>query len=567
MQPNKPITKVVTGKEVREKIRAGIDVLEHAVGDSLGPRGLSTGIDRQYENVIIRDGVNIAKSIWLEDSGEQFAVSVMREAAQKSVDEVGDSTSATVVLAHAIYVEAEKRVATGISPRLILDEVNTDIKKAVEILESKAIPVTTLEQKIQVAQISCEEDELGKLIGETIHKMGDDGVVTVDPSKNGRTEVEMQNGMQWDRGYASPYFQTHPETRSATVTNGYVLVTDHEITNIMELKPFLDDFITKSRFLTIIAPDFSGDALSSLIANKLENKFIGLCVKAPSFGRQQTDMLQDIALLTGATFISKDKGHKVMDIRMEHLGKAQKVTAYASKTELVGGEGNKELVDARVTEVKALIEEEKNDFELERLKERLAKLTNGVAVIKVGGATDIEMKERYERALDATLATRQAVKKGIVPGGEVTYLSLIGEMKSPLIVEALKAPFKRLMTNAGLDAGQQLERLARGDKSKKKYIFSTDSGMSAEDISKINMDDPDQLLVVDGDPSKAVHALHLPLENAGVDVSTGKVVDMISTGIIDPVSCSIAALTNAASVALQLLNTTTLVLPQPPKDK
>ena len=510
-----PSTQVLFGKEVKEAIRIGIDILEQAVGSTLGAKGQAVGIDRMYENVIIRDGVNVAKAIILKDRAQNFALSVMREAAQKTVQDCGDATTATIILAHALYVEAEKRIATGISPRSIEAEIMPDITEAIKLLQSSAIPVTTLKQKIEVARISCEEESLGELIGGTIDSIGEDGVVTVDFSKTGETYVDMQEGMQWDRGLASPYFITNPDTLTGTIEDGYVFVTDFPINNIITLKPLLDDFINHSRFLTIIAPEFGGDGLTSLIANKAQNVFLTLAIKAPGIGRQQTDMLGDIAALTGATFITADQGHKLEDVRFEHLGKAAKVSATQTNTILAGGEGERETIDARIATVKKLLEGETNEFELERLKERLAKLTNGVAVIKVGGQTDIEIKERYERALDATLATRQAVKGGIINGGETAYLNLISAVKSDITKKALQAPFRRLVTNAGYDSGQLLEKL-----------------------------------------------LHAQNPYCGVDVIDGEIKDMMEAGIIDPVNCLIASLTNAASVAIQLLNTATLVLPQ-----
>lgn len=514
-------TKIISGKECREAIMYGVNTLADVVESSLGPRSAETGISRVdqqgnvYDRIILKDGVSIGRSVDLKDEKYNFSAQVLLEAAQKSVQEVGDGTTVTICMARALIVEAEKRIAAGIAPMAIKEEIEPDIKRAIELLKENAKPITTLEQKIQIATISCEEESLGKLIGQTIDKVGDEGVITVEHSKNGETYVDMQEGMQWDRGLASPYMITDADTLTGTIEDGYVLVTDFPINNILELKPLLDDFIKHSRFLTIIAPEFGGDGLSSLIANKLQNVFLTLAIKAPSFGRQQTDMLQDIAILTGATYITKDQGHKLTDVRFEHLGKAKKITGSLTSAILSGGEGKKEAIEARIAEVKKLLEGETNDFENERLRERLAKLTKGVAVIKVGGHTDIEIKERYERALDSTLATRQAVKKGIVAGGEVSYLPLIPYMKSEIVKKALEAPFKRLVTNAGKDAGRLLERL-------------------------------DQYK----DPKM------------GYDVMHDRFVDMIENGIIDPVSCAISALTNASSVAIRLVSTQQIVVPE-----
>lgn len=513
-------TKVLSGQACQDALLLGVDTLANAVGSTLGPRSGLVGMSRTtqqgevYDRVINKDGVSVGRAIDLQDEAINFSAQILLEAAQKTVQSVGDGTTAVTILAQALYHQGRKRIAAGISPMSIKEQIEPDLKTALQILEMHATPVTTLKQKIQVATISCEEESLGKLIGETIDSVGSEGVVTVENSKSGETRLDFQEGMQWDRGFASPYFMTDPETRMGAIENGYIFVTDFSLTNILDIKPLLDEFITHSRFLTIVAPEFGGDALTSLIANKMQNVFLTLCVKAPSFGRQQTDMLQDIAILTNATFITKEQGHKLTDVRFEHLGKAQKVTADRISTLISGGEGKKEAIQARIDQVKMLIEEETNDFELQRLRERLAKLTKGVAVIRVGGATDVEIKERYERALDATLATRQAVKKGIIAGGETAYLTLIPHMQSTIVQEALKAPFQRLCTNAGLDSGQMLERLE----------------------------------------SKS--------DGYGINVITGKPTRMIKEGIIDPVAVPLEVLKNAFSVALQLLATTSIVIPE-----
>lgn len=512
---NLPKTNIISGEQAREAIKIAVNLLEQAVGSTLGARGKAVLIDKGYDTVIIRDGVSVARAINLEDKAQQAALSVMREAAQKTVDEVGDSTTATIILAHALYTEGIKRIAAGIDPRQFVLEMESDIAIATKLIEEKAIPVTNLKQKIQIATISSEEESLGKLIGETIDTVGNDGVVTVDKSKSGETYVEMQEGMQWDRGLASPYFITDPESLTATVENGAVFVTDFALTSMKDVLPLIQDIVDSHgvRFFTFIAPEFGGDVLPSLIANKAQGKFLGICVKAPSFGGQQTNMLQDIAILTGATFISESLGHKLSDVRFTHLGKAERISASQTTALIAGGLGDKEAITSRIAEIKKLLEDETSDFEIERLKERLAKLTNGVAVIRVGGKTDVEMKERFERALDATLATRQAVKKGIVPGGEVVYLSLIKDMKSDIVKRALTAPFRRLMSNAGYDGGEMLAKLgSRGD-------------------------------------------------DTGFNVVTGEFGSMIKSGIIDPASCSVSALNNAFSVASSLLITETLIIP------
>ncbi len=517
-----PTTTVLSGKDVREGLKAGIDILADAVSITLGARGSMVGIERGYENIILRDGVSVAKAIWLENKAQRFGANVLRESAQKTVDEVGDGTTATIILARAIYSEAEKMVATGINPRALFDEINQDVLKASEILKKNAIPVTTLKQKIEIATISAEEEELGKLIGETLDKLGDDGVLSVDKSKSGDTYVEHQEGMRWDKGLASPYFINDPDSMTATLEDCPVLVTDLDITNMQQILPLLEDVLKNTRIFAIIAPSFGGDMLPSMVTNKMQNKFLGVCIKAPGYGEEQSKMLEDLAILTGAQFITQAQGHNIADVRFTHFGKAERITSDINSTLVAGGAGDKKNIGNRIIEIKKEMQSADSDFKTEKLRERLAKLTNGVAVIKVGGKTDIEIKERFERALDAALATREAIKKGIVAGGETAYLNLIPEMKSVIIQNALKAPFEKLVSNAGFDAGQMLER--------------------------VNGAGP-----------------HQP--NEGIDVTTGFTENMITKGIIDPVAVPIAALNNAASVALQLLGTKVLILKDEPETK
>jgi len=517
---NIPITDVLRGKEVREAIQAGINIMNDAVGTTLGARGKMVGIERGFENIILRDGVSVAKAIWLEDKGQRFAANVLRESAQKTVDVVGDGTTVTVILAHAIYTEALKVVAAGTNPRVLFDEIENDINTATRELKKMAVPVTTREQKIEIATISAQEPKLGQLIGETLDKIGNDGVLTIDKSKTGETYVEMQEGMQWDKGLASPYFINDPSSMTATLEDCPVLVTDLDINNMQQLLPMLEDQLKSSRTFAIISPSFGGDALPSLVTNKMQNKFMAACIKAPGYGEEQTKMLEDLAILTGATFITQQQGHNILDVRASHFGRAEKITSSTTSTIVSGGAGTKSAIDQRIKEIKDKLEEANSDFDKEKLRERLAKLTNGVAVIKVGGQTDIEIKERYERALDAGLATREAIKQGIVPGGEIVYLNLMGSIKSQIVKNALLAPFTRLVENAGFNAGEMLEKR----KSEKNLTV-------------------------------------------GVDVTTGKIVNMVASGIVDPVAVPIAALTNATSVALQLLGTEVLILQRDPETK
>ena len=512
-------TLIKTKTEATDKIVAGVTKLAEIVGMTLGSRGRTVAIAKSngkeiYDRSTIDDGVNVAKSVYLEDEFEQMGLALVREAAQKQVDQVGDGTTGTIILASAIIKEAHKQIAQGRNPMEIRAELEEGVKILTKAIEAHKTPIKTDEETVQIATISSKNLTLGELIAGTYKKMGVDGVITVEESKSPDTTVEYQEGMQFDKGMASPYFVTDPQTMTAVHENPYVLVIDNPLMNFEDIMDFLNDFLEKRKALVIIAPEYGGTALPSFVQNKLEGKMISLLVNAPGFGDNQKAILGDIAILTGASVISPDTGISIRDIKLEHLGRAKLVTSGREMTTISGGGGTKENIQTRIKQIQSLITGEKSDFYKEKLKERLAKLSNGVAVIKVGGQTEVEMKERKERVLDAVSSTRCALKDGIVIGGEVIYLHLRNALEKGILSEALKKPFYQLLENSGLD------------------------------VAEIGFD------------------IKNPPKNMGVDVNDGKIKDMMKAGIIDPLSVPRQAIINAVSVAIQVIMIGGIVIPQ-----
>jgi chaperonin GroEL len=452
----------------------------------------------------------------------------LKQAAQKQVDEVGDGTTVAMILAQAIIQEAASLIASGTHPMSLRLDLEKTTKKLCKQLETLAVPVSSLQALAQVARIAAEDEELGDLIATLLHKIGKDGVVTVEQSKSRETTSEHQIGMQLDRGYANEWFVTNPERMEAVASNAYVLVTDKPITTFSDITKFLLDFVKVSKNIVIISPEISGDALPSLIQNKMEGKVNSLCIQAPSFGQDQKNILQDIAVITGAHFIGVDTGMTFDDLTIEDLGMAESVVSTKNETIISGGKGEKKDVEKRVKALKSQIAKEDQEFDKERMRSRLGKLTNGVAVIRVGGQTEVEMKERRERALDAVASTKSAMETGIVPGGEIIYLQLqeallnkdrsdtMGEM---ILYKALYKPFKKLIDNA--------------------------------DLSEI-----DVRIALLGKPY-----------NWGVDVRDGIVKDFIKEGIVDPMAVPLHALQNAVSVAVQIITTSTVITPMTRDDE
>jgi len=518
-------TDVLFDQEARSKFLKGIDIVCKSVGTTLGPRGQNVAIAKTnprgeiYERIVLHDGVSVARSIELLDEFENMGAQLIIQAARKQVDEVGDGTTVTIILAHAIIQEAFKYIASGFNPMELRSGLESGLDLLIDEILSQATPITTEDQLTRIATISAEDEKIGNLVAGTLTQATKDGIITVEESKNAVTTVEFQKGMQFDTGFYHPLFITHPEHMEAILHDARFLVTDKSLLVVEPLMKLLEELWKQQDKLVIIAPEIGGDVLPTLLQNKLKGKLSVLCIKAPSFGQNQKEFLQDIALFVGAKFITEDAGHKIEDITISHLGKAESIVSTKSGTIITGGSGDSHSLQARVDSIKKQIEEESGEFDKEKLKERLAKLTNGVAVIRVGGATEVEMKERRERVLDSVAATRAALESGIVPGGEMIYFRirhvLNKEIPAHRILEkALLEPFYRLISNAGIDQ------------------FS--SGMS--------------LALLDN--------------NYGIDVTSGEPVDLVAAGIIDPALVPLNALTNAVSVAIQILTSSCIIVPK-----
>lgn len=512
--------------DARLALQRGVNTIADAVGSTLGPRGQNVAIAKFipntgeiYERIVVHDGVTVAKSIDLPDEYENMGAQLLKEASQKQVDKVGDGTTAVMILARAIINECMGLVAAGVNPMSVREGLENQVDKLTLKLKKMAVPIKGFEEMKHIATVSSEDEDLGELVAKTLQKVGEEGVVTVEESKGPITTVEHQTGMQLDQGYLNPLFVTNPQRMEATLENTYILITDKSITTLVELASFFEEFVgTTNKNLVIISPDISGEALPLLIQNKLAGKLNTLCIKAPSFGQDQKNILQDIAIMTGGKFITEDAGYQFKDLTVDDLGFAEYVTATKSETIIVKGRGDKDEVAERVASIKKAMDEETQEFDRERMRARLGKLTNGVAVIRVGGMTEVEMKERRERVLDAVAATRAAMQEGIVAGGEIVYLHLrkfLGkDQASRILKKALYEPFKMLITNA--------------------------------DIGEVE--------------ASAMMLLH-PEPSYGIDVTDGKVKDMIQAGIVDPVLVPLYALQNALSVAIQIITTGSVIIP------
>lgn len=521
-------SKIISGDEAREKLVKGVDMVADVVGSSLGPKGMNTAIAKFipntgeiYQRIVVHDGVTIANSIDLEDEFENMGAQLVKQAAQKQVDVVGDGTTVVTILGQAIIHECLPIIAAGTNPMSLREGLEQGVEQLTSELEKLATPLNGIEDMEYVASISAEDKELGKLVAETLDKVGKDGVVTVEESKGPFTTVEYQEGMQLDKGFLHPWFVTNPNRMEAVLENAYFLITDLPITNFAPFAKFFEQFVKQSKMLVVISPDISGEALPLFIQNKMEGKLFSLCIQAPSFGEDQKNILQDIAVLTGAKYLSGDAGYKLEDITVEDLGFAEYISATKDTTVIVGGKGTQDQIDQRVESIKTQLEETDGEFDKERMKARIGKLTSGVAVIRVGGQTEVEMKERRERVIDAVAATKAAMDKGIVAGGEIIYLHIRKKLQEYLYVsitdkilyKALYAPFLKLITNAGL---------------------------SEVDAA---------LALMDKD------------EKWGIDVMDGQAKDMVEARIVDPVLVSINALKNALSVAVQILTTKNSIIP------
>ncbi|MFC4625920.1 chaperonin GroEL [Daeguia caeni] len=520
------------GRTAREKMLRGVDILADAVKVTLGPKGRNVVIDKSFGAPrITKDGVSVAKEIELEDKFENMGAQMLREVASKTNDTAGDGTTTATVLGQAIVKEGAKAVAAGMNPMDLKRGIDLAVNEVVSILLSKAKKINTSEEVAQVGTISANgEAEIGKMIAEAMQKVGNEGVITVEEAKTAETELEVVEGMQFDRGYLSPYFVTNPEKMVAELEDAYILLHEKKLSNLQALLPVLEAVVQTSKPLLIIAEDVEGEALATLVVNKLRGGLKIAAVKAPGFGDRRKAMLEDIAILTGGQVISEDLGIKLESVTLDMLGRAKKVSITKENTTIVDGAGQKAEIDARVAQIKQQIEETTSDYDREKLQERLAKLAGGVAVIRVGGATEVEVKEKKDRVDDALNATRAAVEEGIVPGGGTallrasTQITVKGanadqEAGINIVRRAIQAPARQITTNAGEEA-------------------SVIVGKILENSS----------------------------ETFGYNTANGEFGDLIKAGVVDPVKVVRTALQNAASVAGLLITTEAMIAELPKKD-
>ena len=518
--------------EARHKMEEGINILANTVKVTLGPKGRNVVLDKSFGSPLItNDGVTIAKEIELEDKFENMGAQLLKEVATKTNDIAGDGTTTATLLAQAIIREGLKNIAAGANPMILQNGIRKAVEKTVESIKSYSKKVESSDAIAQVASISAGDKEIGKLIADAMDKVGNDGVITVEESKSMGTTLEVVEGMQFDRGYVSSYMVTDTDKMVAELDNPYILITDKKITNIQEVLPVLEEIVKQSKPLLIIAEDIEGDAMATLVVNKLRGTFNCVAVKAPGFGDRRKEMLQDIAILTGAKVISEELGYDLKEATIDMLGTAQKVKVDKETTVIVNGAGSKDEIEARVKQIKTQYEASDSDFDREKLQERLAKLTGGVAVVQVGAASEIELKERKLRIEDALSATRAAVEEGIVPGGGTVLADSIkaleaivddfeGDEKTgvKIILRALQEPVRQIAENAGLEGSVVVEN-----------VMNEKPGI-------------------------------------GFDALNNKYVDMIKSGIVDPTKVTRSALQNAASVASMILTTEAAVADIPKDD-
>jgi chaperonin GroEL len=519
--------------DARDRMLRGVDVLANAVRVTLGPKGRNVVLDKSFGAPrITKDGVTVAKEIELEDKFENMGAQMVREVASKASDYAGDGTTTATVLAQAIVKEGSKAVAAGMNPMDLKRGIDLAVEHVVEDLKKQSKKVTTSEEIAQVGTISANGDaEIGRMLAEAMQKVGNEGVITVEEAKSLETELDVVEGMQFDRGYISPYFVTNADKMRADMEDAYVLIYEKKLSSLQELLPLLEAVVQTSKPLVIIAEDVEGEALATLVVNKLRGGLKVAAVKAPGFGDRRKAMLQDIAVLTGGQAISEDLGIKLENVNISMLGRAKKVMIDKENTTIVNGAGKKADIDARVAQIKAEIEETTSDYDREKLQERLAKLAGGVAVIRVGGATEVEVKERKDRVDDAMHATRAAVEEGILPGGGVALLR----------------------------ASEGLRKLRAGNDDQKTGI----------EIVRKALSTPARQIAINAGEDGSIIVGKI-LENSqygfGFDAQTGEYVDLMKKGIIDPTKVVRAALQNAASIAALLITTEAMVAERPKKE-
>ena len=528
---------LVFSEDARRNLQNGMDVLAKSVVTTLGPKGRNVAIDRKFGSpTITHDGVSVAKEIELEDPFENMGAQLLKEAATKTNDIAGDGTTTSTVLAHSIVTEGMKNLAAGFNPMLLKWGIEAATKAVAEKISEQAIEVTTRDEIANVASISAQDRTIGELIADVMDKVGKDGVITVEESKGLEFETEFVEGMQFDRGYISPYFITNPESMEADVEEPYILVHDKKISAATDIVPVLEKLVqVGKRELVIIAEDIDGEALATLVLNKLRGMLNVVAVKAPGFGDRRKAMLQDIAILTGATVISEETGRKLETTEIVDLGQAEKIVVTKDDTTVVGGRGETAQIKGRIEQIRIEIDKSTSDYDSEKLQERLAKLSGGVAIIRVGAATETELKEKKHRVEDALSATRAAVEDGIVPGGGVALINAMAALDDltmdnddaqvgvTIVRKALEIPLRKIAENAGKDGSVILQDVRR------------------EQVAKKNL-------------------------NFGFNVISEEFVDMVKDGVIDPAKVTRGALENAASIAAMILTTEALITDVPEKD-
>lgn len=531
--------RVIYGEDARAKLKAGVDKLANAVKVTLGPRGREVIIEKKWGSPLVtKDGVTVAKEIELKDPYENMGAQLVKEVASKTADVAGDGTTTATVLAQAIFTEGLKAIASGANPMDIKRGIDKAVSAVVEEIKKLSIPVSGRREIEQVATVSANNDQtIGKIIADAMEAVGKDGVITVEESKSAETTLETVQGMQFDRGYLSPYFITNPDKMECVLEEPYILIYEKKISNVKDLLPVLEQVVRAGRPILIIAEDVEAEALATLVVNHLKGVIRACAVKAPGFGQRRKDYLQDIAILTGGTAITEELGIKLESVTLDMLGRADKVIVDKDNTTIVGGKGSKEAIQARIEQIRKQIQETTSDYDREKLQERLAKLSGGVAIIRVGAATEAEMKEKKARVEDAVHATKAAVEEGIVPGGGVALVRASEVLDNlsvdnpdqqigvDIVKRACRAPLRQIAANAGFEGYVVLEKV---------IALGKEKGV-----------------------------------NYGFDASVGEYKDMVEAGIIDPTKVVRTAIMNAASVAGTMLTAEALVaeIPEEKKDK
>ena len=514
---------ILFNEEARRALGRGVDQLANAVKVTLGPKGRNVVLDKKFGSpTITNDGVTIARDIELPDPFENMGAQLVKEVATKTNDVAGDGTTTATVLAQAMIQEGMRNVAAGANPMILKKGIETAVKTLVEEIKKRSIKVSGKSEIAQVASVSAADEEIGGLIAEAMEKVGNDGVITVEESKGLQTALNVVEGMQFDRGYISPYMVTDPDRMEAVMDNPYILITDRKISAIADMLPTLEKVVKVGKELLIIAEDVEGEALATLVVNRLRGTFKAVAVKAPGFGDRRKAMLEDIAILTGGTVITEDMGRKLDSVELTDLGTARQVRITKDETTIIDGVGDKDVIVKRVSQIRAQVEETTSEFDREKLQERLAKLSGGVAVIEVGAATEVEMKDKKLRIEDALNATRAAVEEGIVAGGGTTFIDIIpalntleatGDVQTGinLVKRAVEEPLRQIAYNAGLEGSVVVEK-----------VKNTEAGV-------------------------------------GFNALTEEYIDMVKAGIVDPAKVTRSALQNAASIASLVLTTETIV--------